>query len=144
MAGYDELVDMTAVEHIAIPSTKRIPELAELAANMDTSNQSSKMAIVAPQDLAFGLGRMFEVYRNLHANSTKKVQVCRAMREACAFLGVKGESLTTSKVSGPKHDLAFRRRGELLHHRRILSLPRGWRETPRSHAQRPPTDRRLP
>jgi len=74
--GYDELIDMTAVEEIAIPSTKRIPELAELAAN----------------DLAFGLGRMFEVYRNLHSRSTKKMQVCRTMREAYAFLGLKGET----------------------------------------------------
>jgi len=91
VAGYDELIDMTAVEQIAIPSTKRIPELAELAANMDTGNQSSKLAIVAPQDVAFGLGRMFEVYRNLHASSTKKVEVCHTMREARAFLELKGE-----------------------------------------------------
>jgi hypothetical protein len=89
VAGYDELIDMTAVEQIAIPSTRGIPELAAIAAKMDSDTIASKLAIIAPQDLAFGLGRMFEAYRNLHTRSTKKVQVCRTMDEAWAFLGVK-------------------------------------------------------
>ena len=32
-----------------------------------------------------------DVFSYQHASSTKKVQVCRTMREACAFLAVNGE-----------------------------------------------------
>src|SRR5262245_53934509 len=72
VAGYDELVDMTAVEDIAQPSTEKVRELASLSTVMD-GGRPSKFAIVAPQNLAFGLGRMYQTYRSLEGFGTKEV-----------------------------------------------------------------------
>jgi hypothetical protein len=88
LAGYDELVDMSHVEHIALPSTERIQELARLSAGMDACSLASRFAIVAPTDLAFGLGRMYATYRSLDDRSTKQVGVFRSREAALAFLGI--------------------------------------------------------
>jgi hypothetical protein len=86
VAGYDELVDMTAVEDIAQPSTDRVRELASLSAVMD-GGRPAKFAIVAPQNLTYGLGRMYQTYRGLEGPGTKEVGVFRNMDEALVFLG---------------------------------------------------------
>ena len=88
VAGYSELVDMTEVTDIALPSVHRVRDLASLAASMDDQYSSSRMGIVAPDDLAFGLGRMFQSYRELEKDRTKEVGVFRTHEEAFAFLGI--------------------------------------------------------
>jgi len=90
VAGFNELVDMTAVTEIVTASAERMRELASLSAGMDPSGGSAKMAIVAPQDIAFGLGRMYETYRSLEPASKKEVSVFRTISEALAFLGLAG------------------------------------------------------
>ena len=91
VAGYDELVDMTGVETVVEATSDNIWQLAELAAGMDSdSSRTTKMAIVAPQDLLFGLGRMFDAYRNADRRSNKEVRVFRTIEEAMVFLGVDG------------------------------------------------------
>ena len=92
VAGYDELMDMRQVDSIESPSTERIRELASLSAEMDSPKKASKFAIVATTPEAFGLGRMYEAYRGLHAESTKQVGVFKTMDEALAFLS--GETPT--------------------------------------------------
>jgi hypothetical protein len=84
--GYDELVDMTSVTEIALPSTDRVRDLASLAVGMDATHGNSKLAIVAPGDLAFALGRMFQTTRGLDPRSTTEVGVFRTMEDAAAFL----------------------------------------------------------
>ena len=84
--GYNELVDMTRVERIALPSADRVKDLASLASGMDDPKSKSRMAVVAPDNLAFGLGRMFQAYRELDRRSTKQVGIFRTMEEALAFL----------------------------------------------------------
>jgi hypothetical protein len=86
--GYDELVDLTHVKEIALPSTERVRELADRAAGMDVKLGASKLAVVAPEDLAFALGRMFQTIRGLDPRSTTTVGVFRSTDEALAFLGV--------------------------------------------------------
>jgi hypothetical protein len=88
VAGYHELMDMTHVESIAEPSAERVRDLASLAAEMDPAGIASKFAIVAPQDVAFGLGRMFETYRESNPRSNKEVAVFRSMPAALKWLGV--------------------------------------------------------
>jgi hypothetical protein len=88
LAGYDELMDMTPVEAIAEPSAERVRDLATLSAAMDPPGIASKFAIVAPQDSAFGLGRMFETYRQSNPRSKKAVSVFRTMAAALTWLGV--------------------------------------------------------
>ena len=87
LVSYDELMDMSHVEHIALASTERVWELAWRSAGMDVRSSASRFAIVAPTDLAFGLGRMYEAYRSLDDRSTKQVGVFRSRADALAFLG---------------------------------------------------------
>jgi len=86
--GYDELVDMTHVKEIALPSTERVRDLAHVAAGTDASRGSSRLAIVAPGDLAFALGRMFQTNRELDPRSRREVGVFRTTKEALAFLRI--------------------------------------------------------
>jgi hypothetical protein len=86
--GYQELMDMTAVEAIVVPSTERVRALATLAAAMDVPGTASRFAIVAPQDESFGLARMFEVFRESNPRSKKEVAVFRTMAAALRWLGV--------------------------------------------------------
>ncbi len=88
VAGYNELMDMTDVKHIALPSVGRMRQIAELAAKMDVLTTKSKFAIVAPDDLAFGLARMFASFRGSDERSTKEVGVFRSQAEAFEFLGI--------------------------------------------------------
>lgn len=90
LVGYAELVDLSEIERIDLASIERVRELAELAAAMDKDAGQSKLAILAPRDFAFGLGRMYESYRELQGSGTKEVEVFRTLPEAMAFLGVAG------------------------------------------------------
>jgi hypothetical protein len=89
VAGYNELSEMTYVTDIAIPSIHRVRDLAMTAAEMDPSDAESKFAIVAPEDLGFGLGRMFQAYREMEKASKKEVGVFRTLEEGFAWLGIK-------------------------------------------------------
>jgi hypothetical protein len=88
VAGYNELIDMTGVKQISLPSAERVRDLAELAAGMDNNASKSRLAIVASGDGAFGLGRMFQSYRELNPQSTKEVGVFRTMPGALAWLRI--------------------------------------------------------
>ncbi len=86
VAGYDELADMTEIERIELSSTGEVRNLANLAASMDPRGSNSRLAIVARDDFAFALGRMYETYRGLDPRSTKEVRVFRSVPEALAYL----------------------------------------------------------
>jgi hypothetical protein len=89
VVGYDELVDMSAVETIAVPTDSRVQQLAAESAAMDPPGCAAKFAIVAPKPLAFGLGRMYQTYRELDRRSTKQVRVFHTLAEALSFLGIR-------------------------------------------------------
>jgi hypothetical protein len=92
VAGFDEIVDMTQAEDFDIPTPERLQELAEVAAGLDPPTMSPRLAIVAPESLAFALGRMYGLYREMHPLNTKQVEVFRTLPEALHFLGI--EELT--------------------------------------------------
>ncbi len=86
VAGYDELVDLSDIDRIDSPSTAEVRNLATLSASMDPRGSRSKLAIVARDDFAFALGRMYETYRGLDPRSTKEARVFRTVTEALAYL----------------------------------------------------------
>jgi hypothetical protein len=101
VAGFDEVVDMSEVEQFAEPSTKQIMALAELSAEMDVRSAVSRFAIVAPQDLAFGLGRMYEAYRGMNPGSTKEVAVFRTRQDALDWLGIRVQEQVANQGKVP-------------------------------------------
>jgi hypothetical protein len=95
--GYDELIDMTDVTNVSMPSSDWVRELVVVTAGKDAARGPSKLAIVAPGDLAYALGRMFQTEWELDERSKKVVGVFRTMAEASAFLGIDRElALPTS------------------------------------------------
>ena len=84
VAGYDELMNMSDVEEIDLPSLESVRELAQLSAAMDADAPPSRFAIVAPKDFAFALGRLYEAHRSLDERSRKAVNVFRKLEEALA------------------------------------------------------------
>ena len=92
VAGYDELIDMSDVEHVEVPSPDRIVRLASVSAGMDAPVPATRLAIVAPRDFEFGLGRMYGAHREMDTRSTKRVGVFRTRPEALAWLGLDRES----------------------------------------------------
>jgi hypothetical protein len=92
VVGYDELVDMSAVTEIAIPTPAggRFQMLATESASADAAEIPTKFAIVAGEAFAFGLGRMYQAYRELEPRSTKEVKVFRTLPDALAYLGIEG------------------------------------------------------
>ncbi|HEX5042148.1 MAG TPA: hypothetical protein VFV75_04530 [Candidatus Polarisedimenticolaceae bacterium] len=105
VAGFDELIDMTDVQHIALPSAQRVVDLAELSAGMEAGGEKgrrpARMAIVAPSDLAFGLGRMYQAYRAMKGQGVpRQVGVFRTMAEALEFLGIEGGPQEAERLLG--------------------------------------------
>lgn len=88
VTGYNELIDMTHVDQIALPSADRIRDLADLSAGMDIPETRTRLAVVVTDNFAFGLGRMLQAYRELDRRSTKEIGIFRTMDEALVFLGL--------------------------------------------------------
>lgn len=86
--GYDELVDTTDVTAFPATSSRGVVEIAEMSAAMDPPDSTSKLAIIAPGDVAFGLGRMLQTYCSMKQKSTKEVGVVRSRDAALTFLGI--------------------------------------------------------
>ena len=91
VAGYDELIDMTNVESIEVPSLASVRQLAALSAQMDAPGISSKSAIVASGSLANALARMYEACRAMESEGTKEVRVFQTRAEALEWLGIEGK-----------------------------------------------------
>lgn len=85
VAGYDELVDMSAVESIALPSIERMKDLARLSSGMGRRGPTARFAIVAPGDIAYMLGRLYKAIRGLTSGGLR-IGVFRTGNEADAFL----------------------------------------------------------
>jgi len=64
LKGYNELFDVTGVTQLESVTEERVADLADLAASMDPADLPSKLAILATNDLHFGLARMYERRRN--------------------------------------------------------------------------------
>jgi hypothetical protein len=87
LVGFDEVFDLGGVEDLVPTSTDSARVLADLASTMDVAGSPSRLAIVAPQDFAYGFARMYATYRMLQPRGEKAVQVFRSMEAALEWLG---------------------------------------------------------
>ena len=84
--GYDELVDMTNVLRIELPSFERVKDLAKLSAEMDPKHPPGRFAIVAPGDVPFMLGRLYKGIRAMIPGASREIGVFRTHDEAEEWL----------------------------------------------------------
>ena len=85
--GFNELVDASKVEEILSLSFEKISELAKLSADMDDRTIATKFAIVASDTFAYGIGQLYEAFRNVNPLSTQKVGEFRNIQEAMDWIG---------------------------------------------------------
>jgi len=83
---FDECVDLSAAGSIEGATEDNMTALAELAVDTDDPARPSKLAIIAVENLHFGLARMYETYRGLHPKHARKVAVFRTRDEALRWL----------------------------------------------------------
>jgi hypothetical protein len=79
-----ELVDLTDVSSGSLISAEGVRELARFWRGEYDRIAAGKLAIVAPSDLAFGLGRMYQMLRD---DGPDRIRIFRDMEEAWDWLG---------------------------------------------------------
>ncbi len=87
VVGYDEIVDVTSVESFDYKGPSKIKEVTHISARMDWANFSRKMAIVAVSDMATGMARMYQSYRDNETIGRKEIMIFKTMEQARQWLG---------------------------------------------------------
>ena len=82
---YDEIVDFSGIEGFKL-SADGLRMMGSIAANTDNPGKKSKLAIVVKSTLAFGLARMYEIYRSFNPQSNKAIRVFKYKSEALAWI----------------------------------------------------------
>ena len=94
LKDYNELVDFSDTKGLKL-SIDVLIELGKIASKFDKSG-NHKLAIVVNSSLAYGIARMYGVYRNYNPQSNKKVNVFRSKTEAMAWIESKVEPKSDS------------------------------------------------
>lgn len=87
IVGYDEIVDVAAVEGFNYEGPSKIKEVTHISARMDWANFSRKMAIVAVSDMAVGMARMYQSYREDETIGRKEIMIFKTIEQARQWLG---------------------------------------------------------
>lgn len=84
--AYDEIFDGTAVDLLREVNSASLKKLAGMAAAADIADHRAKLAIVAAQDVHFGMGRMYESFRECDPHATREAAVFHSREEAEQWL----------------------------------------------------------
>lgn len=86
LKGYNEIIDMTDVQVMPAAPREKLRALAQTSSALDAPDKPCRLAIVAPTDLSFAIGRQFETLRNLMPTSHKPARTFRSRAEAMVWL----------------------------------------------------------
>lgn len=78
---YNEVLDCSNVTNIKLTS-EGIQNIARIASDADQSGSGRKLAFIVASNLAFGLARMYEIYRGLGKKSQKKIRIFKNKKDA--------------------------------------------------------------
>ena len=78
---YNEIVDFSRVKGLKI-TTKGITRIGQIAVKTDQLDIETKLAIIVSSSLAYGLARMYAIYRNFTPNNNKQIRIFKKMRDA--------------------------------------------------------------
>ncbi len=79
--GYNEIVDFSEVGKIKV-TTEGIKNIGRIASTTDQNGIDRKLAFIVGSDLAFGLARMYEVYRGFTRKTNKEVRTFKNKHDA--------------------------------------------------------------
>ena len=78
---YNEVVNLSKVTNIKL-TTEGIKIIGEIASKTDQNRVGRKLAFIVGSNLAYGLVRMYEIYRNLAKNADKELRVFKTAKDA--------------------------------------------------------------
>ncbi len=89
---YDEVLDLSGTSSFKL-TPGGLRRLAEMGAKTDGQGARTRLAIIVPQPVAYGLGRMYQAYRSFMPDASKDVQVFRTGVDALRWIdgGQRGE-----------------------------------------------------
>ena len=83
--NYNEIVDFTNVTGIRL-TTKGIKNIGLIASTIDKNGVNRKLAFIVSSKLAFGLARMYEIYRGFAKKAHKEIRVFKNKTDALKWL----------------------------------------------------------
>ena len=72
--SFNEIVDCSKVSTFKL-STDGIKELVEIAAQTDIKGIKTKLAIIVTRPVAYGVARLYTIYRSLQPHVVKEVRI---------------------------------------------------------------------
>ncbi len=84
-SSYDEIVDFSGVSVFNL-TTDGILRVAQMAAGTDPREVRTRLAIVVTMPFAYGMGRMYGIYRGLIHSAEKEVRVFKNYSDALEWI----------------------------------------------------------
>jgi hypothetical protein len=84
--SYNEIVDFSKTSDFKL-STDGLRMLVQIAAKSDVRGVKTRLAIIVGAPVAYGLARMYEVYRSLVPKVSKEVRVFRKLEDGFQWIG---------------------------------------------------------
>ena len=97
VAGCNELLELSEVQEVVLTTMGKMQLFAQLAKGLGAAS-ATKLAIVAKNDMASGLGKLFEMYSSMQGGNAKQVGIFGSMAEALSFLNIDGTPVITSAL----------------------------------------------
>lgn len=83
--GLDDIVDLSGISSFAF-SNQGLQLLVDRLAQLDPLGYRTRVAMVAPTDVAYGMGRMYEMLRETTGSSTEEIRLFKKYDDAHAWL----------------------------------------------------------
>lgn len=97
VAGCNELLELSDVQKVVLTTMGKMQLFAQLAKGLGAAS-ATKLAIVAKNDIASGLGKLFEMYSTLQGGSAKEVGIFPTLADALSFLKIDGTPVVTTAL----------------------------------------------
>ena len=82
---YNEMVDCRNVTHIDV-TPAGICKLSKMASEFDKNRSHTKLALLVSSDLAYGMARMYELYRSAIPGTRKDIRVFKKENDALEWI----------------------------------------------------------
>jgi len=83
--SYNEIVDMSNVSKFKL-STEGIKELVQIGTQTDAAGIKTRLAIIVTKPVAYGLARMYEIYRSLQPHVVKELRIFMKYEDALEWV----------------------------------------------------------
>jgi hypothetical protein len=90
-ASYNEILDFSGASNLSL-SSEGIKKLAYMSSMNDQPGVKTRLAIVVNKPIAYGLARMYQIYRSLLPSGSKDVRVFKNYQDCLEWIGSKRDS----------------------------------------------------